>query len=448
MVNYRIIRLTALHGLNIGGVLYSQYPNFNQKTYKEKLSCLFQASVLYSDSFSRSMNGLGNEAYEIVWDFALLQQTWAEENGIVYGPNNWQYQILIEQIRRIQPDVIYFQGTEVAIPGRFFHRSHKNNLATDLKSEFPFLRLVAMFSGFPTDIQRTVDVDVLFSCTPSIQNHYKQKGVSSVLCYHAFDPSISIRLESIERMRDFTFVGSSRAPESRYWVLRSLLEKTSIQLWLDEPENLQGYSHIDAVKKKIRQLISLLLRKFIKFVLSMEIQRIQHFLAHSLLIPNRVRKAVRSIQIDISVGNRIGTRLDLSKGNQSTKSLKEMSPDRCNLPVSGLDYYRILQSSRVSFNKHTDFTGSSVGNMRMFEATGVGTCLLTDSGDNINDLFEPEHEVVTYSTVEEAIDKSKYLLENEDVRQEIAHRGYIRTLKDHTIDNRCQLIDEVIQARL
>ena len=84
----------------------------------------------------------------------------------------------------------------------------------------------------------------------------------------------------------------------------------------------------------------------------------------------------------------------------------------------------------------------------MFETTGVGTCLLTDSGDNINDLFEPEHEVVTYSTLEEAIYKSKYLLENEDVRREIAHRGYIRTLKDHTIDNRCQLIDEVIQAQL
>ena len=69
------------------------------------------------------MNDLGNEAYEIVWDFASLQQTWAKENGIVYGPDNWQYQILIEQIRKIQPDVVYFQGTEIAIPGRFFHRA-------------------------------------------------------------------------------------------------------------------------------------------------------------------------------------------------------------------------------------------------------------------------------------------------------------------------------------
>jgi len=440
--------LTALHGLDIGNVLYRQYPDFSNKTYKEKQTCLFQAGVLYSNSFSRSMNQLGNEAHEIVWDFSLLQHTWAKENGVPYDTRNWQYQILIEQIRKIRPDIIYFQGTELAIPGRFVQQSPKQNLATDLKKEFPFVRLVAMYSGFPTHIQRTVDVDMLFACTPSIQNYYKRNGVPSVLCYHAFDPLISTRLSLIQPIYDFTFVGSSRVPESRYWMLRSLLENTSIQLWLDEPGKSWGFRYVNIRLKQMRSSIRLLLRGCVKLVFRWSGPRVQYFLVRSSWIPKRIRKVTRSIQMESFVRDEVDTSFNMTTKKGSTKSLKEIYPDRCKLPVSGLDYYRILQSSRVSFNRHTDFTGDSVGNMRMFEATGVGTCLLTDSGDNINDLFEPGVEVVTYSTVEEAIDKSKYLLDNEEVRKEIAQRGYARTLKDHTIENRCQLIDEIIQARL
>ena len=89
-----------------------------------------------------------------------------------------------------------------------------------------------------------------------------------------------------------------------------------------------------------------------------------------------------------------------------------------------------------------------VGNLRMFEATGVGTCLLTDSGKNICDLFEPGKELVTYSSVDEAVENLMYLLDHENERAEIARAGQQRTLKDHTISHRCQLIDDVIQSKL
>ena len=86
--------------------------------------------------------------------------------------------------------------------------------------------------------------------------------------------------------------------------------------------------------------------------------------------------------------------------------------------------------------------------MRMFEATGVGTCLLTDAGTNINELFEVGKEVVVYSSVDEAGEKVRYLLDNEKERKDIARAGHQRTLKEHTFSNRCQLIDEVIRTRL
>ena len=92
--------------------------------------------------------------------------------------------------------------------------------------------------------------------------------------------------------------------------------------------------------------------------------------------------------------------------------------------------------------------GHRVGNMRMFEVTGVGSCLLTDSGKNIGDLFEPDVEILTYETIEEAKEKYRYVSENNSERTEIARRGQLRALKDHTVDNRCRLIDSVIQESL
>ena len=51
-------------------------------------------------------------------------------------------------------------------------------------------------------------------------------------------------------------------------------------------------------------------------------------------------------------------------------------------------------------------------------------------------------------TIEEAKEKYRYVSQNKAERTEIARRGQLRTLKDHTVDNRCRLIDSVIQESL
>lgn len=109
---------------------------------------------------------------------------------------------------------------------------------------------------------------------------------------------------------------------------------------------------------------------------------------------------------------------------------------------------RVLQRSRVTFNAHTDEGRGYIGNMRLFEATGVGTCLLTDTGANLSDLFVEDQEVVTYRSLEECIEKQRYLLAHDDIRRQIALAGQKRTLKDHTVMNRCLQIDEIIQKRI
>ena len=72
--------------------------------------------------------------------------------------------------------------------------------------------------------------------------------------------------------------------------------------------------------------------------------------------------------------------------------------------------------------------------MRLFEATGVGCCLLTDHKSDICSIFEPDVEIVTYSSAEEAISKAKYLIADPKSTQKIALAGQKRTLSGYTAE--------------
>ena len=63
-------------------------------------------------------------------------------------------------------------------------------------------------------------------------------------------------------------------------------------------------------------------------------------------------------------------------------------------------------------------------------------------------MFEEDHELITYASMDECVEKVSYLLANDDARRQIAAAGQARTLKDHTVVNRCQQIDDLIKARL
>ncbi|MEO7634584.1 MAG: glycosyltransferase, partial [Sphingomicrobium sp.] len=102
----------------------------------------------------------------------------------------------------------------------------------------------------------------------------------------------------------------------------------------------------------------------------------------------------------------------------------------------------------VTLNSHIDISATSASNMRLFEATGVGTCLLTDRKDNLTILFEPDREVVTYGSAEEAVEKYRYLASHPKERVAIAAAGQKRALRDHNFDKRAARIDDLIRASL
>ncbi len=113
-----------------------------------------------------------------------------------------------------------------------------------------------------------------------------------------------------------------------------------------------------------------------------------------------------------------------------------------------LDMYRAIARSHVTFNRHIDVAEDNANNMRLYEATGVGTLLITDSKRNLAQLFEPGREVVVYSDAEEAARLIRHYLEHPDEAAEIARAGQARTLREHTYRQRMESLVPMLERCL
>ncbi|MBI4032677.1 glycosyltransferase family 1 protein [Candidatus Berkelbacteria bacterium] len=131
-----------------------------------------------------------------------------------------------------------------------------------------------------------------------------------------------------------------------------------------------------------------------------------------------------------------------------TDDLAQNSPilDHFHGPAWGIAMYQTLASAKLCVNRHVDVAGEYAGNMRLFEATGVGTMLITDWKKNLGEFFEPGKEVETYRSPEELADKVRYYLSHDSARAKIARAGQRRTLREHTYARRMKELDRILRT--
>jgi spore maturation protein CgeB len=138
----------------------------------------------------------------------------------------------------------------------------------------------------------------------------------------------------------------------------------------------------------------------------------------------------------------VAKRFDLKLWGNSPPTLPASSPlHRCfQGEVWGAEMYQILRRSRINLNSHIDLAGNEAGNMRLFEATGVGAFLLTDFKDNLDTLFAPDREVAVWRSVDDCLASIKRHLADESHRLEVAQAGQARTAAQHTFGHRTREI--------
>ena len=146
----------------------------------------------------------------------------------------------------------------------------------------------------------------------------------------------------------------------------------------------------------------------------------------------------------------LATRTDTVFYGYGAQALAPASPvrQRHRGEVWGLDMYRALARSRVTINRHIGVAENFANNMRLYEATGVGTLLITDRKDNLQTLFDVGREVLAYGSTDEAIEIVNYYAARPQQAAEIARAGQTRTLAEHTYAHRMQELVPLLQRYL
>jgi spore maturation protein CgeB len=74
--------------------------------------------------------------------------------------------------------------------------------------------------------------------------------------------------------------------------------------------------------------------------------------------------------------------------------------------------------------------------LRDFDAPMSGSCYLTQYNEDLRGLYDIGHEIETYQSIKNCVDRVRYLLEHDIEREKIAFAGRQRALRDHTWDVR------------
>ncbi len=137
----------------------------------------------------------------------------------------------------------------------------------------------------------------------------------------------------------------------------------------------------------------------------------------------------------------------LSNPVEARAQVPEVLKKRICPAVYGINMLRALARAKVALNIHIDALPTA-SNIRLFEATGARTCLLTDQVPGLGGLFEPGREVAVYDSFEECAQKIHWLLEHDHERRQIAQAGQGRTLADHRMEQRVHQLYAILKSEL
>lgn len=391
-MSYTLVKITSFYPGYLKNY-YGRFPDIVEKSYSEQLAHLMSDSFGWADYFAKNLKLLGINAHEIVFNVKPLQEAWAYENKIKVADLK---RILIEQLRNIKPDILFVEDA-FSLNGDWIEHARK---------EIPSIRQIFGWCAVnytQKDFDNFKPFDYMLSCTPGFRDEFIKNGKKSYLLYHAFEKDILNRIpqSGASMEKDMIFIGSVILQEAFHLKRLELLNKIN-----DANVKLEIYAVLKrhGKYKNLLKCIYQYLRKFFSFLKSENMQAFPMSIIDDY-------NALCSI---------------------------------CKTPVYGIEMFKTMSKAKICFNNHIDAAGEYAGNMRLFEATGVGTCLLTDHKKNISEIFEADREIVTYKNVDECIEKTLWLLNHDREREEIALSGQKRVLKEHTYYNRAQQLNDII----
>jgi spore maturation protein CgeB len=348
--------------------LYQTDPGLANLPYRQQLNKILADNFGWPAALCQRMEELGCEV-EILINSEPLQRTWALENKYKFDLKTWHYDIPAEQVKRFSPDVIWI--------GSMF------NYFGDFLGEIkPYCKRIFAWTACPMPKSLELsNIDCMLTSHANYQSYFQDRGKAAEILLPCFEEKILSKSGVESRDLDCSFVGGlSSAHLQRIEVIKTLADRTPIQIWSDYPK----------------------------------------LISRGILQP---RFWYAYLQL------------------RSVKS-------RLNPSVWGMDMYRVLARSKITINVHAEVASGLAGNIRMFEAPGMGALLITEDAPNIRELYEPGREVITYKSPEDLVELINYYGDRPQERDEIAKAGQIRTLKDHSTVQRSKELLEIFARYL
>jgi spore maturation protein CgeB len=402
----RLLKITTFYPSYLQ-YYYHKHPTLAAKSFAEQKAALDYDAFGWADYWTNALTPLGYDVMELTYNIEPMQRAWAREHSIRDSDSIGLKEILIAQIKKFQPEILWFDDSDV-------------NLLKQIRYEIPSIRLVLGWSGSAINKSNIWDsVDVIISCAPEAVSHYLKAGFKAAHLNHGFDPRINERLIERPKQNDFSFCGQL-VRYSEFHVLREqMLEQLVMETGLSIYSPSADYTRTDDIKAFLLAGI---------------------YSSFQLLIKAGFPKSV--LRATPIIGE--ATELHVRPVRPVNPKLKPFIKPA----VFGLEMFQVLRDSKIVLNIHADSSPTHASNMRLFEITGVGACMVTDWKNNLSAMFEPDKEVIAYRSAEECIEKVKWLLDHHKEREEIAKAGMLRTFKEHTFSHRAAELDKIIKLSM
>lgn len=365
------------------------------RTSEELFNKIINSRIGLSDFITSSLVRHGFQAKEFIYNNELYNKLRNKELKSNYD----SFKLLIEDLKEFLPDVL------------ILNIEYRNNLNVEIiRKEVPTIKKIFGWRCVETDASRLEILkkfDTVFTCTPGFCDYFNKNGINSKLMPFGYSNNLDfIKVKNYkDRLIDVNVSGSL--------VIGKNLHGERIKLLTDLASN------IDNIKIYSDKTFGISPKKKFFFDTKLMLSKYQ--------IPF----------LDLNLEDDFNT-------------YKLISPivAKISSPVFGVDMYNTMSDSKIIINKHIDSAGEYAGNMRMFEATSMGACLLTDRKKNLSEIFIEDKEVVAYSSVEECVGKVKWLLGNPEKAEEIAINGMNKTRKLYNYDYRVKaIINELSSSR-
>lgn len=382
---------------------YSIHSGLETKSYVEQKKWWNYDSSPWSDTWTSALRLLGHETKGIIVNARQLQKTWANENLPKTFHGTFE-DIALAQIKKFKPDVLWFVDYNLSLLKR-------------IRSEVSSVRFILGWVG--SAIPKTTiwnDMDLILSCAPETVQYFKSKGYPAIHIHHGFDPRVNSRINHEDETIGCSFIGGLIRNKGFHLYREKIIEQL-----IDSGIDLQIYSPSS---------------RYNKVSDSLQLTKIAFYMGTKFLKNVGVKEELLRFIPIIKKTSEWESRPMLLVSKKIKPHISQM--------VFGLKMFQTLKNSQINLNVHADSSPNFASNMKLFETTGVGTCLITDWKKNLYELFEPDIEIISYKSIDECVEKIKWLMAHHLKREEIARAGLSRVLNQHTFLHRAEQLEEIL----